>query len=121
MQPNDQIKKPWLWQLQQKWAMSSVWQVIAVLVVFTLAGSTVVFLRKYLFVLLGFTPKTSFWWKVLTYLFFVFPAYQLLLLVYGFLLGQFSFFYQKEKKMMNWLIRKSNAVRTRIESYMTVK
>jgi hypothetical protein len=31
---------------------------------------------------------------------FVFPAYQILILVYGFLLGQFDFFWQKEKKLL---------------------
>jgi hypothetical protein len=70
-----------------------------VLVVFTLTGSTVVLIRKFLFAAIGFDATTPFWLKTITYLLFVMPFYQVLLLAYGFLLGQFSFFWEKEKKL----------------------
>ncbi|GAA4849400.1 DUF6787 family protein [Algivirga pacifica] len=87
-------------KLQAKWGVNSIWQVIAILVAFSLAGSSVVVLRKAFFELLGFTDDTSMWVKTVTYILFVFPAYQLLLLMYGTLLGQFRFFWEKEKKML---------------------
>lgn len=37
---------------------------------------------------------------------FVMPAYQVLLLVYGALLGQFYFFWEKEKKLLRRLYPK---------------
>lgn len=86
--------------LQQKWGLDNGWQVVLILVVFSLAGSTAVFLRKSFFELLGYTDETAFWLKTITYILFLFPTYQVLLLAYGFLLGQFDFFWQKEKRMV---------------------
>ena len=94
------LKISFLQRLMQKWQLKNTFQVIMVLLVFTLTGSTVVLLRKTLFSVLGFTDETSFWLKSLVYILFVFPAYQILILVYGFLLGQFDFFWQKEKKLL---------------------
>lgn len=96
----------WLLRMQEKWGLDTAWQVITVLIIFSLAGSSVVFLRKSLFTFLGFTELTPGWIKVITYILFVFPAYQCLLLAYGFLLGQFDFFWEKEKKMIRWVMNK---------------
>lgn len=99
-------KVSWLIRLQEKWQLKNMWQVIAVLITFSLAGSSVVFFRKLLFSLLGFDASTPFWLKTVSYLLLVFPLYQVLLLAYGFLLGQFSFFWEKEKKMLRWIASK---------------
>lgn len=106
------VQKSFLDKLKTKWQLDSMLQVIAVLAVFTLTGSTVVYIRKFLFAFLEFNEATPFWLKTVTYLLFVFPAYQVMLLVYGFALGQFSFFWEKEKKMlsrMGSLFRKKRA------------
>ena len=96
---SNQEQSSFLNKLKAKWQLDSMLQVVAVLAVFTLTGSTVVFLRKFLFAMLGFDDATPFWLKTVTYLLFIFPAYQVMLLGYGFLLGQFRFFWEKEKKM----------------------
>ena len=93
-------KSGFLYRLKDKWGLQSMVQVVAVLAVFTLTGSTVVWIRKILFATIGFDDATPFWLKTITYLLFVMPFYQLLLLGYGFLLGQFSFFWEKEKKLV---------------------
>jgi hypothetical protein len=103
---DNQGKTTVLSKLQAKWGLDSLVQVIAVLIVFSLAGSSVVFLRKTFFGFLGFDENTSMWIKTIAYILFVFPAYQVLLLTYGFILGQFSFFWEKEKKMAKWIINK---------------
>ena len=90
----------WLARLQSKWELNSVAQVVIVLLVFSLTGSTVVFLRKALFAWVGFDEMTPWWIKTITYLVFVMPAYQVLLLAYGALFGQFQFFWNKEKKLL---------------------
>jgi hypothetical protein len=97
------LKTTFLQKLMQKWQVENIWQVLLILLTFALTGSTVVILRKTLFNLLGFTDDTPFWLKTVTYLVFVFPAYQILILVYGSLLGQFRFFWEKEKKLLQKL------------------
>jgi hypothetical protein len=86
-------------KLKFKWQLESTLQVFIILLVFSLTGSTVVYLPKFLFALVGFDDTTPFWLKTITYLLCIMPAYQLLILVYGFLLGQFDFFWKKEKKL----------------------
>lgn len=95
-----QTKSGLLSRLQDKWKLDSALQVVIVLLVFSLTGSTVVILRKALFGVLGFDETTSMWLKTVTYIAFIIPSYQILLLAYGTLFGQFAFFWNKEKKML---------------------
>jgi len=92
-------------QLKAKWGIESNLQIIAILVVFTLAGPSVVFIKSWYFNLLGFDDSTSMTTKTIAYLLFIFPAYQILLLLYGFLLGQFRFFWEKEKALARMIWR----------------
>jgi hypothetical protein len=98
-------KKSFLLRLKEKWGITGTTQIILILIVFSLAGSTAVALRQTYFSWLGFGEETSFWLKTFAYILFLFPAYQVLLLAYGFLLGQFQFFWQKELKMVNAIRR----------------
>jgi len=72
-----------------------------VLIVFSLTGMTVVLVRPVIFSWFGFDEQTAFITKAITYLLLIFPMYQILILVYGALLGQFAFFWEKEKKLFN--------------------
>ncbi len=101
----EQVTKSFFQKLQAKWQLDNMLQVVAVLAVFTLTGSSVVYIRKFLFEFLGYNEATPFWLKTITYLLFVFPAYQVLLMAYGSLFGQFRFFWEKEKKMLNRMSR----------------
>lgn len=92
-------KLNFLEKLQNKWGVENLFQVFLILLTFTLTGSTVVFLKNILYNFLGFTSDTTWWVRTGTYLLFVFPTYQILILVYGTLLGQFNFFWEKEKKL----------------------
>ncbi len=49
---------------------------------------------------LGVDMKDGGFWKTLLYLLLILPLYQLFLLVYGFIFGQFSFFWEKEKMLL---------------------
>ena len=66
---------------------------------------TVVLIRPLIFDWFGYTDSTSFWIKAITYILLIFPMYQVLILIYGALLGQFSFFWEKEKKLFNTIAR----------------
>lgn len=92
-------------RLKHKWGLTSSVQVVLVLLTFSLAGSSVVFLKQWYFGALGFHEGTAFWLKACAYLIFIFPAYQVLILTYGTLLGQFSFFWEKEKRLVQLLAK----------------
>jgi hypothetical protein len=66
---------------------------------------TVVLVRPLVFDWFGYTDLTPFWLKTVTYILLIFPMYQILILVYGALLGQFSFFWEKEKKLFSFIAR----------------
>lgn len=92
--------------LKTKWKINSNFQLLLIFLVFSLAGFSVVRFRKLFFMLVGIEDDTALWIKTITYILFIFPAYQLLLLVYGFLLGQFAFFWEKEKKLFNAIVKR---------------
>ena len=98
-------KRSFLEKLKDKWGLNSLLQVIMILVVFSLTGMTVVAIRPVIFSWFGFGELTPLWLKTITYVLLIFPMYQILILVYGALLGQFAFFWEKEKKLFKALSR----------------
>lgn len=104
-------ERPLLQRLQAKWGLKSLFQTIMVLIVFAFTGSTVLFIKPFLFDLIGFDSIEGIA-GVLIYIVMIFPLYQLLILVYGFIFGQFAFFWAWEKKMVQRMTgrgRKSKA------------
>ena len=101
----------YLERLKEKWGLKSLLQVILILIVFSLTGLTVVIIRPVIFTWIGFDEQTSWWLKTTTYVLLIFPMYQILILVYGILFGQFDFFWEKEKKLLKILSKpfRSNA------------
>ncbi|MCS6820424.1 MAG: hypothetical protein NZ551_00990 [Microscillaceae bacterium] len=95
-----QNKLPWTEKLRQRWGVKSVWQVFIILVVFACTGFTVLFLKKPLLWLLGLDAQTNLWLKNTIYFLAILPLYQIVLLIYGFIFGQFQFFWHFEKQMI---------------------
>jgi ferrochelatase len=85
---------------KRKYGIESPWQVLIILIVFTITGSSSVFVRKPVFAWLGITSETSLFIQIPLYIIVMIPAYQVLLLFYGTLLGQFDFFWKMELKML---------------------
>lgn len=85
----------WLQNLQQRWKAGSLWQVINILLVFACTGLTVVWLMRPILHFL-FGDQIPAWAKVLYYV-LILPIYNLVLLFYGFVFGQFRFFWEFEK------------------------
>jgi hypothetical protein len=87
----------WIDRLKQRWNLTSGKQVLLVLLVFALTGTTVLVIKR---------PLFSYWfpdgvkplWASITYYVLILPVYNIFLLIYGFLLGQFSFFWEFEKR-----------------------
>lgn len=102
----DNTNRPgFLQRLQQRWKLKSVTQAVIVLIVFACTGFTVLFIKKPIFNLLGITDQKGILKGVL-YLLCILPMYQLLLLGYGFIFGQFRFFWEFEKRMFRRMIGK---------------
>jgi len=95
----------WLEHLKEKWGIKSNWDVIVIMIVFSLAGMLVVSERPLIFHLFGVKPETPFWLKTFLYLLFIFPMYQINLMIFGTLLGQFRFFWEKEKQLGRFFYR----------------
>ena len=91
---------PWLHQLQSRWKVNSLTQVILILTTFALTGTTVVYISKPLLAAI-FEPDGIPVWARIIYYILILPVYNLFLLAYGFLLGQFSFFWEFEKRFLN--------------------
>ncbi|MDA3929588.1 MAG: hypothetical protein PF541_11560 [Prolixibacteraceae bacterium] len=93
-------------KFKAKWNIQSDWQLLIILVVFSITGSAAMIVRKLVFSLIGITPDTTIWIKVPLYILILFPAYQVLLIIIGSLLGQFQFFYAFQKKSLRFLNHK---------------
>ena len=89
----------WISRLQQRWGVDSGWQVLVILVVFACTGFTAMAIKKPIFHWLGVATDTPGWLKIVIYIFTVLPAYQVFLLTYGYLFGQFTFFWNFEKRL----------------------
>ena len=95
----------WVDRLKEKWNVKSTGQFIIIMIVFACTGMTVVLIKKpiiYLFVEDGVQPT---WFRIIYWL-LIFPIYNCILLFYGFVFGQFQFFWAYEQKMINRFRRK---------------
>jgi hypothetical protein len=92
--------KNFIEKLKQRWGVKSNWQLVIICVVFALTGMSAVQLRKLVFPLLGVNESTPFWQLIIIWLLIIFPFYYVFLLFYGFIFGQFPFFYGMVKKTL---------------------
>jgi hypothetical protein len=94
-------------KLKHRWNIQSNFQVIIILIVFAITGTTTVYVKKIIFDLIEITPETHFLVKIPMYILVVLAVYNLLLLIVGFVFGQFRFFWAFEKKFFSrFLFRK---------------
>jgi hypothetical protein len=86
-------------KLKARWRVESSFQVVVILVVFACTGFSVMFLKKPLYTLVGIDEYTPAWIRISFYSLTILPAYQVILLMYGFVFGQFKFFLEFERRM----------------------
>jgi hypothetical protein len=86
-------------KLQKRWQVRSATQVILILIVFACTGSSIIPLKH----LLGINKETELMYRILFYI-GVFPIYNIMLLGYGYLFGQYRFFIEFEKKFFRRII-----------------
>lgn len=95
----------WIERLRTKWKVQSVWHVVVILIVFACTGFTVLFIKRPLLHFLAGDEGDTVLASILYYL-FILPIYNVLLLGYGFIFGQFDFFWEFEKRFFNRLFGK---------------
>lgn len=97
-------------KLKEKWGVQNNFQLAIIFLVFAITGSSSVWVGKP--VLAFFSVERDnfsedFIWGgfiyILLRILIIFPIYQILLVAIGFIFGQFSFFWNFEKKMLKRL------------------
>ncbi|MDX1461669.1 MAG: DUF6787 family protein [Marinirhabdus sp.] len=87
-------------KLKERWNISSNWQLFVILVVFAMTGSTSAKFAGPLTEAIGLTKEAGWYvyWPVRILI--IFPVYQVLLVTFGWLFGEYAFFWNFEKKML---------------------
>lgn len=90
-------------KLKERWGLQSNTQVFIIFLVFAITGSSAAKLAVPLTNLVGITKAHDWfiYWPIRILI--IFPIYQVLLVAFGWLFGQFSFFWAFEKKMLSRL------------------
>ena len=100
------IHKPhWSDKLKSRWGKTSTFQVIIILVVFACTGFTVLYVEEVIFKLLGIGEEKSWLLALLIFFLITLPLYNIILLIYGFIFGQFRFFINFERRFFGRMIR----------------
>jgi hypothetical protein len=88
-------------KLEHKWVVNQRWEIIRIFIVFAITGSSSLFVGRPIIKALGITKENLN--IVVYYILFTIIAlifYQILLVTFGWLFGQFKFFWEFEKKML---------------------
>ena len=101
----------WIDRLKSRWRLDTGRQVLVVLLVFACTGLTVVAIKRPILSYLFDGGSMSAWASVVYYI-LILPIYNLFLLVYGFIFGHFSFFWNFEKRLCTRIFgsKKNNPV-----------
>ena len=88
-------------KLKEKWGITSNYQIIIILLVFSITGSIAVWIAKPVLSLVGLDKEAISPWLFWPFrILIIFPIYQILIVIIGTLFGQFKFFWGFEKKML---------------------
>jgi hypothetical protein len=88
-------------KLEDKWVVNYRWEMIRIFIVFAITGSSSVFVGRPIITFLGITKENLnpfVYWFLYIIIGLIF--YQILLVFFGWLFGQFQFFWEFEKKML---------------------
>ena len=88
-------------KLEKKWIVTYRWEMIRIFLVFAITGSSSMIIGRPIIKMLGITVENLhplIYW--ILYIFVGLIFYQILLIIFGWLFGQFQFFWEFEKKML---------------------
>jgi len=90
----------WIEKLRLRWKVNTLWQVLIILIVFACTGFTIYFIKRPLLHFIAGENERTLLASILYYV-LILPLYNVLLLAYGFILGQFKFFWAFEKRLFS--------------------
>lgn len=92
----------WLQRLGARWGVGP-WRVVVILLVFACTGTTVLLLKRPVVAYFAGEGEQPVLFTALYYL-LILPVYNLFLLIYGAVFGQFRFFWAFEKRFFGRLL-----------------
>jgi len=87
-------------KLKVRWKITSNWQLIMILIGFSITGSLSAWVTAPLMKIFGINKEMGLFLYWVLRILILFPTYQVLLVVVGTLIGQHTFFWNFEKKML---------------------
>ena len=89
-------------KLKEKWNIESNFQLVIIFIVFSITGALAVTIAEPILNIIGLdSNNTSLWIYIPLRIIIIFPLYQILIIAIGTIFGQFSFFWNFEKKMLS--------------------
>ena len=87
-------------KLKERWGITSNWEIAAIIIAFSINGSFATLIAKPLTEFIGINSESDGWlfWVIRIPLIFI--IYQITLPMSGWLVGQFKFFWNMEKKIL---------------------
>ncbi|MBI2968958.1 MAG: hypothetical protein HYY40_14245 [Bacteroidetes bacterium] len=92
-------------RLKTKWGITSNLQIIIILLVFSLAGMSILKVQLFLLNLMGITHEKSPVLNTVMHIILIPVVYQVVLLAWALVFGQFGFFWDREKKIGQRLMK----------------
>ena len=92
-------------RLAKRWRVSPS-RVLVILLVFACTGTTVLLLKRPILAWATGGSEPSVWVSLIYYV-LILPFYNLILLIYGAVFGQFAFFWEFEKRFLKRILRRS--------------
>ncbi len=94
-------------RFRRRWGVQNIWDIALIFASFSLAGMTAAMVgRPIINHCLYIMGERSLWARIPLYFVFDVPLYQFFLLFWGALLGQFKFFWEREKMIGRWLAKR---------------
>ncbi|MCG8702342.1 MAG: hypothetical protein MI922_30100 [Bacteroidales bacterium] len=95
--------------LKEKWGVKNIFDLIIILLVFSVTGMSAVYVKKWIFNVLSISSETPVLLRIMLYIVTIVPSYYMLLMIYGTIFGKRKFFWEFEKKSLGrlLLVRKS--------------
>lgn len=90
-------------KLKERWGIETNWQLTIIFIVFAITGSTAAKLAGPITEAIGITDALGLFIYWIIRILIIFPIYQVLLVFFGWLFGEFQFFWTFEKKMLKRL------------------
>lgn len=92
-------------KLEARYGIKGWWQIAIIFVVFGVTGSSSLYVGKFIMAWMGITETTETYIRMPVRIFLVFFVYQILLISFGTLAGQFQFFWNMEKRIINLFLK----------------